>query len=175
MTTMTQTESPGTYSVSVHGHCMIAHSFTGESFGRAQALHGCTYEVDAIVEGPTVHEAAQHLVDARLAERALHDALANYHEHNLDELNEFAGENTTCERFARAVWERVATALCGAGGLTTLRIVVRESDVAHVEYERALGSAGECGLYTVSVRGRFSWGMCEKYLTIASRPSAPLS
>ena len=32
---------------------------------------------------------------------------------------------------------------------------MRESDVAHVEYERALGPGAAPGLYTVSVRSRF--------------------
>jgi hypothetical protein len=41
-------EAEGSYSVAVHGRCMIAHSFKGECFGPAQALHGCTYVVDAI-------------------------------------------------------------------------------------------------------------------------------
>lgn len=117
---------------------MIAHSFEGECFGPAQALHGCTYVVDAIVEGPKLQTGANYLVDICLAERALHDALGCYHERNLDELDEFAGENTTCERVARAVWERMAAALPGPPALAVLRVVVHESDVAHVEYERAL-------------------------------------
>ena len=107
------TESVGSYSVAVHGRCMIAHSFKGECFGPAQALHGCTYVVDAIVEGPKLQTGANYLVDICLAERALHDALGCYHERNLDELDEFAGDNTTCERVARAVWERMAAALPG--------------------------------------------------------------
>ena len=63
-------ESEGSYSVAVHGRCMIAHSFKGECFGPAQALHGCTYVVDAIVEGPKLQTGANYLVDICLAERA---------------------------------------------------------------------------------------------------------
>lgn len=153
-------EDAGSYTVAVHGRCMIAHSFKGECFGPAQALHGCTYVVDAVVNGPKLLPGAQYLVDICLAESALHDALSCYNERNLDELTEFAGENTTCERFARAVWERVAAALPGPPALTSMRIVVRESDVAFVEYERALLGVGGVpaplpALYKVSVRGRF--------------------
>jgi len=149
-------ESEGSYSVAVHGRCIIAHSFKGECFGAAQqALHGCTYIIDAIVEGPKLETGANSLVDICFAEHALHDALGCYHERNLDELDEFAGENTTCERVARAVWERMAAALPGPPALTMLRIVVHESDVVHVEYERALGDDAAPALYTVSVRGRF--------------------
>ena len=134
---------------------MIAHSFEGECFGPAQALHGCTYVVDAIVEGPKLQTGANYLVDFCPKERALHDALGCYRERNLEELDEFAGENTMCERVARAVWERMAAALPGPPALAMLRVVVHESDVAHVEYERALGDDAAPALYTVSVRGRF--------------------
>jgi len=148
-------EAEGSYSVAVHGRCMIAHSFEGECFGPAQAPHGCTYVVDAIVEGPKLQTGANYLVDFCPKERALHDALGCYRECNLDELVEFAGENTMCERVARAVWERMAAALPGPPVLAVLRVVVHESDVAHVEYERALGADATPALYTVSVRGRF--------------------
>jgi hypothetical protein len=36
------------------------------------------------------------------------------------------------------VWERMAAALPGPPALAVLRVVVHESDVVHVEYERAL-------------------------------------
>ena len=49
----------------------------------------------------------------------------------------------------------MAAALPGPPALTILRIVVHESDVAHVEYKRALGDDAAPALYTVSVRGRF--------------------
>jgi hypothetical protein len=34
------------YAVEVRDHIMIAHSFKGEMFGPAQALHGATFVVD---------------------------------------------------------------------------------------------------------------------------------
>ena len=34
------------YSFTVRDHCMIAHSFAGETFGPAQRVHGATYVVD---------------------------------------------------------------------------------------------------------------------------------
>jgi len=40
------------YSVTVRGHMMIAHSFTGEVFGPAQKLHGATYVVDVEFRRP---------------------------------------------------------------------------------------------------------------------------
>lgn len=143
------------FAVAVRGRCLIAHSFKGELFGTAQALHGCTYVVDAICEGPQLQPRANYLVDICAAEAALQTALKLYDRTNLDETPEFVHDNTTCERIARAVWDKVAAALPGPPALEKLRIVVRESDVAHVEYERALGPGAAPGLYTVSVRSRF--------------------
>ena len=148
-------EDTGFFTVTVRGRARVAHSFAGEAFGPARALHGITYTVDAVLTGPALAPHVNYLVDICEAERALQQALATYDRRNLDEIPEFSGQNTTCERVARAVWERMATALPGPPALTSIKIVVRESDVAFVEYERALGPDAPPGLYTVSVRARF--------------------
>ena len=44
------------YSVSVRDHFMIAHSFHGEAFGPARALHGATYVVDVEFRRPDLDE-----------------------------------------------------------------------------------------------------------------------
>ena len=43
----TPAAASGTHTLVARGRCMIAHSFRGDEFGPAQALHGCTYEVEA--------------------------------------------------------------------------------------------------------------------------------
>ena len=42
---------------------MIAHSFKGELFGPARALHGCTYIVDAVRKGKELLPGANYLAD----------------------------------------------------------------------------------------------------------------
>ena len=148
-------EDVGSYTVSVRGRAQVAHSFSGEEFGPAQALHGITYTIDAVLTGPSLAPDVNYLIDICEVERVLHDALAVYDRKNLDELDEFNGQNTTCERVALAVWERCAASLPGPPALASLKIVARESDVAFVEYERRLGPDAPAGLYTVSVRSRF--------------------
>ena len=144
------------YSVAVRGRMMCAHSFKGERFGPARALHGCTYVVDAVCKGSRLLPGANYLVDICAAEAALHAALSLYDQRNLDDISEFEGDNTTCERLARAVWERVAAALSTSQpAVEALQIIVKESDVAYVEYERRLGANAPPGLYSVSVRARF--------------------
>jgi hypothetical protein len=83
------------YSVAVRDRLMIAHSFKGELFGPARALHGCTYTVDAICKGTHLLPGTNYLVDICAAEAALHDALAQYHLRNLDDHADFGTDNTT--------------------------------------------------------------------------------
>jgi hypothetical protein len=42
------------YAVEVREHIMIAHSFKGELFGPAQALHGATFIVDVAFFRPDI-------------------------------------------------------------------------------------------------------------------------
>ncbi|KAL3926616.1 MAG: hypothetical protein SGPRY_003217 [Prymnesium sp.] len=153
-------EEEGSLSVRARGRVGVAHSFKGEEFGPAQALHGITYVVDAQLTRP---RAAPPLLWRGGLEGALHEALGAYDRRNLDEMSEFEGENTTCERFALAVWTRMAAALSPVvAPSASLRIGVKESDIASVAYERSLeegggggGGAGAGGVYSVSVRSRF--------------------
>ena len=153
----------GTYSVTVRGRCLVAHSFRGECFGTAQNLHGITYTCDAEFIGSSLEEGTAFLIDIDLAHVLLEEALSAYDRTNLDDHADFRGENTTCERVARAVWERVAAGLRSRAHhyVDALKVLVRESDVAYVEYERALRGEASSGTYTVAVRGRC---MCARSL-----------
>ena len=44
------------FAVEVRDHIMIAHSFRGEVFGPAQALHGATFVVDAAFLAETLDD-----------------------------------------------------------------------------------------------------------------------
>ena len=63
------------FSVTVRDHIMIAHSFRGEVFGPAQALHGATFVVDAAFFTEDIDEHGL-VVDIGLAAEALASALA---------------------------------------------------------------------------------------------------
>ena len=142
-------ESGGRHTIVARGRCMIAHSFTGLIFGPAQALHGCTYVIDARLSADGLLEDSEPACTRAEAELALADALRVYHQRNLDDLAELAGENTTCERVGRALWCRMAAALpfssrSGLAPISELEIVVRESDVAWAAYRRRLGPRCRC-------------------------------
>ncbi len=131
------------FRVTVRDHFMIAHSFRGEAFGPAQALHGATYVVDATFFRETL-DAAGMVVDIARATEVLKATLGRYNLKNLDELPEFNGQNTTTEFLSRHLADALAAAIergeLGetALGVDRLRVTLHESHVASAAYERAL-------------------------------------
>ena len=132
------------YSVKVRDHFMIAHSFQGEVFGPAQALHGATFVVDMEFQRAEL-DPDNIVVDIGLAHEALKDLLAVYNYKNLDDIEAFKGINTTTEFLARDIHRRMAAAIAEgklgphAGGLSGLKVSLHESHVAWASYEGALG------------------------------------
>jgi 6-pyruvoyl-tetrahydropterin synthase len=131
------------FSVTVRDHMMIAHSFRGEVFGPAQALHGATFVVDATFRRAEL-DADGIVVDIGRATDALRALLAELNYKNLDDEPDFAGTNTTTEVLARAIAARLADHARagdlgdGARELDGLVVTLHESHVAWASYERAL-------------------------------------
>jgi 6-pyruvoyl-tetrahydropterin synthase len=131
------------FSVTVRDHMMIAHSFRGEVFGPAQALHGATYVVDATFRRPELDD-DNIVVDIGRAAEALRDVVAELSYRNLDDEPDFAGINTTTEFLARVIADRLAERVTsgslgdGARGLSSLAVTLKESHIASAGYERAL-------------------------------------
>jgi 6-pyruvoyl-tetrahydropterin synthase len=124
------------FSVTVRDHMMIAHSLRGAVFGPAQRLHGATYVVDAtfrraVLDGDGI------VIDIGVAAEALAAVVGELSYRNLDEVDVFAGANTTTEVLARHVADRLAERVAGIG-LDGLVVTLRESHVAWASYERAL-------------------------------------
>jgi 6-pyruvoyl-tetrahydropterin synthase len=124
------------FSVTVRDHMMIAHSLRGEVFGPAQRLHGATYVVDATFRRASL-DADGIVIDIGLAAQALAAVVGELGYRNLDEVDAFAGANTTTEVLARHVADRLAERVGGIG-LDWLVVTLRESHVAWASYERAL-------------------------------------
>ena len=128
------------YSLNVRDHFMIAHSFDGEAFGPAQALHGATYVVDATFCRPEL-DADGLVVDIGLASQQLGAILVQLNYTNLDEDPVFDGKNTTTEFLAREIFDRLVAALHrgelgeGARRVTRVRVTLSESHVAWASYE----------------------------------------
>ena len=131
------------FRVTVRDHIMIAHSFRGEVFGPAQALHGATFVVDATFRRREL-DADNIVVDIGLATEQLQAALADLNYRNLDDVEEFAGINTTTEYLAKVIADRLAAAVAdgslgpGATGLTGIEVILHESHVASAGYDLQL-------------------------------------
>ena len=131
------------FSVTVRDHMMIAHSFTGETFGPAQRLHGATYVVDAAFRRAEL-DADGVVVDIGAAAGLLHEVLGELTYRNLDDDPELAGTNTTTEALAQVVADRLARLIGdgalgpGGEGLDGLVVTLHESHVAWASYDRRL-------------------------------------
>ena len=130
------------YSLNVRDHFMIAHSFAGETFGPAQKLHGATYVVDVTFRRRTL-DGDGLVVDIGRASEVVKALLADLNYQNLDEREEFRGQNTTTEFLAHALHQRVARAIHAgelgesARGLDAVCVTLNESHVAWASYEAA--------------------------------------
>jgi len=135
------------YSVSVRGHMMIAHSFTGAVFGPAQRLHGATYVVDVEFRRDRL-DADNIVVDIGRAADVVNAILARFNFRNLDDEQQFTGTNTTTEFLAKVVFDALAEAIRGgelgegARALHSIRVTLHESHVAAAAFEGTLAGIG---------------------------------
>lgn len=134
------------YAVEVRDHIMIAHSFRGDLFGPAQALHGATFVVDVAFYREDLTDEGV-VVDIARAHEALKGVLGPLNYKNLDEVPAFAGRNTTTEVLARHVFDHMAAAAragdlgTGGDGIVRIRVSLHESHVARAWYEADIGPA----------------------------------
>jgi 6-pyruvoyl-tetrahydropterin synthase len=128
------------YAVEVREHIMIAHSFKGEMFGPAQALHGATFVVDVAFFREEL-SANSVVVDIGRAMDELKAILKPLNYQNLDALPQFKGQQTTTETLSRHVFDKMKEALKkGAlgeesNGVSRIRVTLHESHVARAWFE----------------------------------------
>src|SRR5262245_37252507 len=131
------------FTLEVRDHIMIAHSFRGEVFGPAQALHGATFVVDAAIMAKEL-DANGIVVDIERALEVLKSVLSALNYRNLDDLPQFKGRNTTTEFLTKHIHDALADAArAGKLGrapeaLAAIRVTLSESHVARASYEAPL-------------------------------------
>lgn len=131
------------FSLTVRDHMMIAHSFKGDIFGPAQGLHGATYVVDVSFEREALDN-DDLIVDIGLASEVLSSVIAEFNMKNLDDIEEFAGRNTTTEFMAMTVFDRLAAAIRQGRlgetgkGLCSMKVTLGESHIAWASYHGEL-------------------------------------
>jgi len=131
------------FAVEVRDHIMIAHSFRGEVFGPAQALHGATFVVDAAFFAEKLDDNGI-VIDIGRAHEVLKAALTPLNYRNLDDLTELKGLNTTTEFLTKHIFDRLAAAARAgelgraAREIKSIRVTLSESHVARAWYEANL-------------------------------------
>jgi 6-pyruvoyl-tetrahydropterin synthase len=131
------------YAVEVRDRIMIAHSFRGEMFGPAQALHGATFVIDAAFLAEALDPNGV-VIDIGRAHDVLRAIVKDLNYRNLDDIPEFGGFNTTTEFLTRYIFDRLAAAARDGGlgrdgrELAAIRVTISESDVARAWYEGSL-------------------------------------
>lgn len=128
------------FTIEVRDHIMIAHSFRGDVFGPAQALHGATFVVDAAFIAKEL-DTNGIVVDIGRALDVLKATLKPLNYANLDDRPEFKGINTTTEFLTKYIFDQLASAArsghLGRDGaqLHAIRITISESHIARAWYE----------------------------------------
>ncbi len=131
------------FTVEVRDHIMIAHSFRGDVFGPAQALHGATFVVDAAFISKEL-DPNGIVIDIGRALDVLKSTLKPLNYSNLDERPEFKGINTTTEFLTKYIFDQLAKAARSGGlgrdgkELHAIRVTISESHVARAWYEAAI-------------------------------------
>ncbi len=131
------------FTVEVRDHIMIAHSFRGDVFGPAQALHGATFVVDAAFISKEL-DPNGIVIDIGRALDVLKATLKPLNYSNLDERPEFKGINTTTEFLTKYIFDQLAKAARSDGlgrdgkELHAIRVTISESHVARAWYEAAI-------------------------------------
>jgi 6-pyruvoyl-tetrahydropterin synthase len=131
------------YAVEVRDRIMIAHSFRGEMFGPAQALHGATFVIDAAFLAQALDPNGV-VIDIGRAHEVLRGIVKDLNYRNLDDIPEFGGFNTTTEFLTEYIFDRLAAAARDGGlgrdgrELAAIRVTISESDVARAWYESPL-------------------------------------
>lgn len=134
------------YSIEIHGQFMAAHSFKGDVFGPAQALHGATFEVDVALYAPSL-DAYGIVADIGKASQVLKEILDELNYKNLDEINRFAGYNTTTEVLCHAIYQSYCNAVYEgrlgrpSNAFDRVRVTIAESSVARASFEAPLGES----------------------------------
>jgi 6-pyruvoyl-tetrahydropterin synthase len=131
------------FAVEVRDRIMIAHSLPHPFFGPAQGMHGATFVVDVAFFRETM-TAQNVVVDIGAALDVLSKTLKPLAYKNLDEIAEFKGKLTTTEFLAKHIFDRIAEAAKSGElgedgkGLSRIRVILHETDLARAWYEGAV-------------------------------------
>jgi 6-pyruvoyl-tetrahydropterin synthase len=131
------------FAVEVRDRIMIGHSLPDPFFGPAQGMHGATFVVDVAFFREEMTK-QNVVVDIGAALDVLNKTLKPLNYKNLDTLPEFKGKLTTTEFLCHHIFEAVAKAARSGAlgedgkGLSKIRVILHETDLARASFEGAV-------------------------------------
>jgi len=114
------------YSLGIRDRLAVSHSLKGAVFGPAQSLHQNTYLVEAEFSTPRL-DTHNVVLEMGSASQTVTDVLSQLNDRCLDEMEQFARQNTTTEFLAQWVFEEIRKRL-PHGFRGALKITLHETD-----------------------------------------------
>jgi 6-pyruvoyltetrahydropterin/6-carboxytetrahydropterin synthase len=102
-------------------------------------MHGATYTVDCAFRCDDLVPDLNWVVDIGAASQALKEVLSQFNYKNLDELPQFAGQNTTTEFMCKQVFNGMC-AKFGESFKGEIKVTIAESHAAWASYTGAVTS-----------------------------------
>jgi 6-pyruvoyltetrahydropterin/6-carboxytetrahydropterin synthase len=125
------------YTTAVKRDFIAQHFLIGGDWGAENQRHSHHYAVELQLEGASLDQHG-YLVDIVEIESALETLVAEYRDHLLNELPEFAGLNPSIEHFARIIAERLSARI-GAANVSALTVKLWENEIAWTSYRLQRG------------------------------------
>ncbi len=120
------------YALGVRRDFVARHKLIGGDWGSENEPHSHRYLVELQLEAPSLNPHG-YLVDIVDVEEQLTSVVGLFKDQMLNDRREFLGLNPSLENFARILTELLVARLSSLG-LSTLRVVVWESDSAWASY-----------------------------------------
>ena len=124
------------YQLSIREEFVAQHFLTVPDCGPENELHSHVYALEVLLEGKTL-DAYGYLVDIDFVKGGMHDILARYRDHTLNEDEAFEGLNPSIEHFSRIVCESLKASLQKTN-LDRLTVKIWEDANAWASYAAAL-------------------------------------
>jgi len=121
------------YTLAVKRDFVAQHALIGGDWGAENQPHSHHYVLELQLEGTDLDQHG-YLVDIVAVEGHLHDLIARYRDHFLNDFPEFSGLNPSLERFARILCIALNEGIVAAN-IQTVRVVLWENEIAWASYQ----------------------------------------
>jgi len=98
--------------------------------GKCERLHGHNYQVKLVVEGETLHQKTQLLMDFKELKLLLKQSLETMDHRLLNEVSPFDTINPSAENIAQFVWQNIAPHLPEQVRLHSVSVAEKEGQTA---------------------------------------------